>query len=109
MPLNEIFWLRVKKMLELQGRDEAYLREKVPRDKNTYTNWFLRHQLKKIKDLEDIADALGVPASLLIATDDKPQPGVERLRLPIRGSARRTSLELEWDETALVVRAGRPV
>ncbi len=107
MPLNETFWIRVKEVLAAQGRDEAYLREKVPRDKNTYTNWFLRHQLKKIKDLEDIAAALGVPASALISTDVESAHPVESLRLQFDANARRTSLEIECDDGGIVVRQQR--
>lgn len=104
-PLNEIFWSRVKELLAAQGRDEAFLRQTVLRDKNTYTNWFLRHQLKKIKDLEDIANALGVPASVLITTDGASAHPVDDFRLPFDTTASRTvSIEIECSNTGLVVR-----
>jgi hypothetical protein len=101
MPLNEVFWLRVRELLRAQGRDESFLREMVPRDKNTYTKWFRRLELKKIKDLEDIASALGVNPSTLLADESLPLTAF-KLELPLQQN-RRTSLEIEYAGDRLVL------
>ena len=106
MPLSEVFWNRVIQVLATQGRDEAYLRETVPRDKNTYTNWFRRRQLKKIKDLEDIAEALGVPASVLISHDGGTSRSVDQLRLHFEPDSKHTSIILDCDDDGIIVRPG---
>src|ERR1700686_4174686 len=98
MPLNELFWDQVRKTLANQGRDEDYIRQTVPRNKNTYTNWFLRNRLSRIKDLEDIAEALGVPPSELVSTNGQQLDNLNQLRLPFDPHSKLTLVEIEIDE-----------
>lgn len=64
--LNDLLWRRVDEILENSGERRSELWKRIQRNKNTYTNWTKRRTMLQISDLEELADALGVPASDLL-------------------------------------------
>ena len=68
--LNDLLWRRVDEILERTGQRRSELWKKMRRNKNTYTNWVKRRTILQISDLEEIAEALGVPASDLLRETD---------------------------------------
>ena len=104
--IARVFWDRVDEILSSQRRDHQYLRSTVQRNKNTYTSWFKRRSLSRIKDLEDIAAALGVaPAELLISEEDGPYKRTQQLELPFQPGTHSAKFEVEYTDNLLIFKS----
>ncbi len=68
--LNDLLWQRVDEVLAARGERRSELWKRVQRNKNTYTNWIKRRTVPQISDLEELAEALGVPASDLLTVPE---------------------------------------
>lgn len=118
MPLVDVFWNHVDLRIssEPQGRIELERRLKRlgrGRDKNAYTNWFNARPSGsrpniRLSDLEDVATALDVPPSSLVApvTGDVPSSAIQ-LELPFGSAVNRISLEMEATDSAVKLRIMR--
>src|SRR5579871_975560 len=82
--LNDLLWRRVDEILESSGARRSELWKRIQRNKNTYTNWIKRRTMLQICDLEELAEALGVPASDLLRSPDQQDPSS---RVPVADNA----------------------
>jgi hypothetical protein len=112
--LHDVFWHHVDRRISSKPHGRRYLERELKRlnkerDKNTYTNWFKPPRPNvRLSDLEDVATALQVPPSALIAPVAVEAPGSPlQLELPFGPDARRVSLELEATDEALTLRISR--
>jgi DNA-binding Xre family transcriptional regulator len=100
MSLQLQLWVRIEEILEAKNLSINDLRAKITRNKNTFTNWRNRPDIK-ISDIEEIAAALDVRPHELFKTKGS-QPS--QLELPLEMDGRTAVLELECQEGKIVLR-----
>jgi hypothetical protein len=117
MPLVETLWDRVRTVIEAapkgrKGVQEAFEGMQKARNKNTYTKWLsprfsgARPDIR-ISDLEDLAAALNVPATELLAMNGKaPATAPHQLELPFDSGSRSVTVKLECATKGLIIRPG---
>ena len=117
-PLIDIFWEHVDRKISSKPKGRKELQRELRRiskgrNKNTYTNWFKETERGprpniRLSDIEDVAAALDVPASDLIApVAARVGSSALQLELPFGPGIRRISLEVDATDSALNLRIFR--
>lgn len=103
--LSAVVWQRIEEVMLRKGLNLKDLKQRVRRNKNTYTNWYREPRpVLRISDLEDLARALGVAPADLVTIPDGQKDDRRQLVLPFEDGLPRTSIELEYTGTGLVIR-----
>jgi hypothetical protein len=119
-PLVDTFWRHIDQRISAKPHARNDLQRELRRlnkgrNKNTYTNWFKATRLPgdarpdvRLSDLEDVATALNVPPSALVATfADKPRGSELQLDLPFGPDVHRISVEFEATDARLLLHISR--
>ena len=101
--LNSVVWQNIDKLLRLKGIERADFKRIIPRNKNTFTNWFTEPRpMLKIADLAEIARALEIPPEDLLR---RSRVGTSaQLELPFDESSTKVVLEIESTGVSVVLR-----
>lgn len=104
MSLQHNLWTRIEEVLEAKELSIDDLRSKIERNKNTFTNWKTKPNIR-VSDIEVIAAALEVHPDELFRRNGQPP----QLELPLEQGQRIAVVELECRGSQIVLRrpAGR--
>ena len=102
MDLERTVWDNVDRVLHDQGRDHSFIRERLRRNKNTYTQWFKYKKLKKISDLQALDELLEVSPSALLAVTPEQSP--QSLLVEFAPGTRVAAFNVETHTQGLLIR-----